>query len=133
MRNFADVEEPYECVMLLDKMNLLIDTLWQLSDSRYYLEYIFNRGSIVEEYLKKNGFDDEYFATLAGKFEELRSVSFGDCIDWQGLVDYEFRIVATSERIQNKQNEEEIRKLEYKIRQLEEGRNNEQSKMLPQL
>ena len=119
MKNFNQVNEPYECVMLLEKINRIITTLYELSDTRYYLDYIFNQSIIIQEQLREKGFNEDYFSELAYKFEELRSIAYGECIDWQGLVEYELRLIAASERETNKQNEDYIRKLEYKIKQLE--------------
>ena len=119
MRNFNNVNEPYECVMLLDRLNLVITTLYQLSDTGYHLDYIFNSRTTVMEQLKEKGIDESYFTGVAEKLEYLRSIVYGDCIDWQGLVDYEFRLIATSEREENKILTKQIRKLEYDLRKQE--------------
>jgi hypothetical protein len=119
MKNFQLVNEPYECVMLLERMNNLISTLSQLTDEGYYMDYIFNRGTLTEELLKDIGITEEYISNTLDKFEKLRIALFGDCIDWEGLVQQELRAVAKSEREQNKWNDDYIRKLEYKIKQLE--------------
>lgn len=121
MNNFAMVNEPYECVMLLERMNDLINTLSQLTDERYYMDYIFNRGTLTEELLDEIGITEEYISNTLDKFEKLRIALFGDCIDWEGLVDYELKMIATKERETNRQNEQYIRQLECKIKQLEKG------------
>lgn len=123
MNNFSMVNEPYECVMLLENINELISTLSRLTDERYYMDYIFNRSNITEEHLKDIGITEEYISDTLFKFEKLRIALFGDCIDWRGLVVHELRVVAEKEREDNKQKEDYIRKLEYKLGQLEKGEN----------
>lgn len=121
MRNFSEVNEPYECVMLLERINRMISTLYELSDTEYYLDYIFNSSTITQEHLGEIGISEDFFTQTAKKIEKLRSALYGECIDWQDLVEYELRLIATSERELNKQNEDYIRKLEYKVRQFEKG------------
>jgi uncharacterized protein YjiS (DUF1127 family) len=104
--------------MLLEKLNELISTLSYLSDKKY-MDYILNAGALTDELLKDVGITEEYLNNTLDKFEKLRIALFGDCIDWQGLVQQELRAVAKSERARNKQNEDYIRKLQYEIRQLE--------------
>jgi len=114
--NFNNVNEPFECVMLLDKLNLAIDTFYKLSDARYYTDYIFNQSTIVLDALKDNGLTEEFFTETAYKMERLRSLLFGEHIDWQGLVEYEMRSIATSEYNEKRQLEDRVKKLEYEIK-----------------
>lgn len=121
MNNFSMVNEPFECVMLLERINELINTLSQLTDEGYYMDYIFNRGTITEELLKEIGITEDYINNTLDKFEKLRIALFGDCIDWKGLVEYELKMIATEERERNRWQEKYIRQLECKLRRLEKG------------
>ena len=115
LNNFQMVNEPYECVMLLEEINNVIDTLSKLTDGQYYLDYIFNSSTTMQEHLKEIGIDEDYFIDTLTRFEKLRAVVFGDNIDWHGLVEYELRFIAAREREDNKNKEVYIRQLEHKL------------------
>ncbi len=118
MIDFKNINEPYEVIALLDELNNLISTLAKLTDTKYYMDYIFNSWAGTQELIKEIGVDYNYLSETLNKFEKLRIVLFGDSIDWRGLVQSEMRNVVEKEREQNKWNEDYIRKLEYQLREL---------------
>lgn len=120
MAHFEMVNEHYECVILLEKINGLISTLSRLTDD-YYLDYIFNRGSLVDELIKDIGITEEYIQETLTNFEKLRIAIYGDVVDWDEFARGELLAAAKKEREHNKFQEEQIRKLEYKIKQMERG------------
>lgn len=117
MLRLGDVNEPYEVIALLDEINNLITTLSKLTDTQYYTDYIFNAWTGTGELIKGIGIDNNYLVETLEKFEKLRIVLFGDCIDWSKLAQEEMRNVARAESKANKNNEEYIRKLQYQLRE----------------
>ena len=117
--DLTNVNEPYEVLALLDEMNNLISTLSKLTDTKYYMDYIFNSWTGTQEMIKEIGVDHDYLLDTLTKFEKLRIVLFGDCVDWQGEVYKNMRYVAKEEREANKDNQNYIRKLEYQLRELQ--------------
>lgn len=116
MNNFSAVNEPNKCVLMLDRVNNLITTLYQLSDSNHYLDYIFNQSSTILELLEREGFTEDYFDELAERFEHLRSIIYGDQIDWYGLVNYEAKLLLDVNRKEIESLEEKVRDLEYRLK-----------------
>lgn len=120
MIKLNEINEPYECVMLLDDINKVIDTLYALQDEGYYMDYIFNRGALTEDLLNDIGITEQYIQETTDKFEKLRIALYGDCIDWKNLVQHELRTVAMHERKQNRINQDRIMKLEYDNKRMKE-------------
>ena len=106
----SDVNDKFKCVALLQDLNDTINTLYKLSDTAHYLDYIFNSSTITNDKLKEEGFDEDYFLQIAYKFEYLRSIIFGDTFDWNELfdrlylelLDYEHRWHMTEESYNRK-------------------------------
>jgi hypothetical protein len=115
MNNFSVVNEPNKCVMLLDRLNNVITTLYQLSEVDHYLDYIFNQSSTISELLEREGFTEDYFDELAERFEYLRSIVFGDQIDWHGLVNYEAKLLLDVNRKEIADLEDEVMKLRREV------------------
>lgn len=80
----GEVNEPAECVVLLKRLNQMIDTLWKLSDD-YYTSYIFGHSTVIDEELEKNGFDEDYFMKLAHRMEKLRGILYREAFDYDNL------------------------------------------------
>lgn len=80
----AEVNSPAEVVMILKRLNQLIETLYKLSDD-YYTDYIFNASRPLLDKLSQEGFNEEYFMNLANRFETLRSLLFGEAINFDNL------------------------------------------------
>lgn len=80
----GEVNEPAECVVLLKRLNQMIDTLWKLSDD-YYTSYIFGHSTVIDEELEKNGFDEDYFEKLAIIMEKLRGILYREAFDYDNL------------------------------------------------
>ena len=116
--HFENVNDEYECLELLEKINGLINTLFKLSDTNYYLDYIFN-GSGGEDALALIGVDSDYFSSLASKFEQIRTIVYGESIDWNGLVRDELKEVAKSQHNQLKENDKFIKNLLRDTKKLE--------------
>lgn len=99
----------FEVACLLKDLNKLIDVLSKISDSGYYLDYIFNSSVYISEEVKKLGFTDEYLKDLMAKFEKLRSLLYGDCLDWNkistGAIESAMYILKEeNERLENRNN-----------------------------
>ena len=75
----------FEVACLLKDLNKLIDVLSKISDSSYYLDYIFNSSTYITKEVEKLGFTDEFLNDLTAKFEKLRSLLYGDCLDWNKI------------------------------------------------
>ena len=80
-----EVNEPVECVMVLKKLNQAIDLMYELSDSAYYLDHIWNASTMQKDDLKEIGADEDYFDGVANKLEQLRCILFGRNLNFKEL------------------------------------------------
>ena len=117
-----EVNEPFEVADLLNHMNHLINTLYRMSDSDYYFDYIFNAGMAINKGVAELGITEEWLMELADKFEKLRSLLYGDCIDWNEMSITLMRNAAYSLREDNNRLEDRNKSLEYKQREIEKNR-----------
>lgn len=116
--NLEITNEPYECIMLLDSINKAIRAMSLLGDESY-VSYIFNQGTTVEAQLKELGITSDCFDEMQTKLETMRSLMYGDNLDWDGLVQYELRNVAAHEHSQVEWLQDALRKAEYKLKEKE--------------
>ena len=112
------INEPFEVAELLNDLNHMIKTLYKLSDTGYYLDYIFNAGTSINEDVKRLGMTDEWLMELADKFEALRSVLYGNSVDWDNVSILLMRNAAYSTREDNLRLEDRNRTLEAELRQV---------------
>jgi hypothetical protein len=96
----------------------MIKTLYKLSDTGYYLDYIFNAGTSINEDVKRLGMTDEWLMELADKFEALRSVLYGNSVDWDNVSILLMRNAAYTTREDNLRLEDRNRTLEAELRQV---------------
>ena len=116
--HFNEVNDIYQCVELLEEVNNLIHTLFKLSDTQYYLDYIFNSSTDRTKALAEMGVDSDYLSDLAGKFEAIRSIVFGESVDWEGLVRDELKEIAKSQHDELKINDDTFKKMRYDYEKL---------------
>lgn len=107
------VNEPFEVALLLQDLNHLINTLSKLSDSDYYLDYIFNGGTAINEGVQALGITEDYLMGLEDKFSKLRSLLYGDRLDWDEVGIALMQNAAYSLNEDNKRLEDWNRKLEH--------------------
>ena len=112
------VNEPYRVAMLLKRLNEAISTFACLSDTGYYLGYIFNLGKTARDELEEKGFTEDYFCEIQERLEQLRSILFGDCLNFDNLAD--MMIVEAAQGLQdhNERLEDWNRKLQYELEDL---------------
>ena len=103
--------EPVECVALLKALNETIETMYCLSDTSYYLDYIWNAGTWVKERLKENDLDEDYFIKVAEKLETLRAILMGDSLDYNKLYEDMYHELLGHEAYWNKWHEEMLDKV----------------------
>ena len=108
------VNEPIEVAQLLEELNTTISTINKLSDSRYYMEYIFNASMPQQEQLKELGITEEWLNQVEEKLEKLRVVLFGHNLDWDNLAIDLMRGAALATREDNVRLEEYNRRLQRK-------------------
>lgn len=60
-------------------LNEIIDALWKLSDTDYYLSYVFN-GSTDSDEMIKNIFNEDDLMELANKFEHIRAIVLSEVL-----------------------------------------------------
>jgi hypothetical protein len=106
------VNEPIEVAQLLEELNTTISTICKLSDSRYYMEYIFNASRPQQEQLKELGITEEWLNQVEEKLEKLRVVLFGHNLDWDNLAIDLMRGAALATREDNLRLEEYNRRLQ---------------------
>ena len=122
MTYLANVNEPTECVMLLKKLNQMIDTLYELSDD-YYRDYIFNQSTIILNELEKNGFNEDYFMHLADRMEKLRGILYRDALDYDTLYQAMQDEVIIYEAYWHSHFRQRAKELEYENKKLKEKEN----------
>ena len=110
MTLLREAKEPLECVAMLKALNDMITTLYELSDGRYYLDYIWNAGSWLNKKLEENGFQENYFIQLAEKMETLRAILMGDALDYHELYEQMYHDLLGYEAYWSKWHEEQYDK-----------------------
>ena len=109
------VNEPFEVADLLQRLNETISTFCMLSDTNYYLDYIFNAGTAINEGVEKLGITEEWLSDIAEKLKALRSLLYGDCINWNEMSVTLMRNAAYATREDNRRLEDRNRTLKYKL------------------
>lgn len=119
MTYLANVNEPTECVMLLKRLNQMIDTLYKLSDD-YYRDYIFNQSTTILNELEKNGFNEDYFMNLAYRMEKLRGILYREALDYDALYQAMQDEVMAYEAYWHSHFRQRTEELEYENKKLKE-------------
>lgn len=122
---FGDVEDPVECLLLLQSLTDLIHTLYSLSDSDYYLDYIWGSSTTLEEELRNEGFTSDYFDKLVQRFEKLRAILFGNSIDYDEMIARLKDETFVYEYYNRKLYEDRVRILEKELMKLKRERQTE--------
>ena len=111
------VNEPFECVELLRKLNQAINLFYELEDESYYMDYIFNAGTYSTDDLRKFGITKDWCTETARKLEQIRNTLYGDNVDWDELSVLMMRNAAYALREDNQRLEDRNRSLEYKLKE----------------
>lgn len=114
------VNEQLECIAVLKQLNDAITMMYQLSDTRYYLDYIWNAGTTLETQLEEHGYTSDYFVKIAERLELLRSLLFGDSADWDGLYQWLYDDLLGHEVYWNHFHEEQAKRMERELKALKE-------------
>lgn len=115
----SQVNEPVQCVEFPRQLNDAIEFVSALTDTEHYLDYIWNASGNVDEMLKSQGLTEEYFNDMWNKLEKLRTILFGDALNFHHLYRKMYEEIAYHEAYWNAFHEEQSKKKDGEIRRLE--------------
>lgn len=118
------VNSPLECVAMLKRLNEAITTLYQLSDDQYYIKNIWNASTVLDGRLAEQGFNEDWFMSVAKKLELLRALLYGDNADWDIVYNNLYNDLLAHEAYWSNFYEERVRDLERENRKLKEEKHN---------